>query len=111
MNKSLISRFIGGIVLVVALILVLITVIISSAVGAEAQNAPCQTREQVLETITADDPVHRVWQALDVQDDVIEVWANLLTDEWIMIVTKPTGVSCPVSSGEAFRLTQPMSEE
>ncbi len=111
MNKTLIYRFIGCIILAVALILVLITVFISFAVGAKAQNAPCQTREQVLATITAEDPVHQVWQALDVQDDVIEVWANLETDEWIMIVTKPTDVSCPVSSGEAFRLTQPMSEE
>lgn len=77
-----------------------------TATTAEAQNLPCQTREQVLAAITAEDPMHQVWRSLDEQDEVIEVWANPLTDEWVMIVTTPNGVSCPVSSGVAFRLTQ-----
>ncbi len=106
--RQLTNWFIIGALLAVALLLVALTFVAASA---EAQNAPCQTREQVLATITAEDPNHQVWRALDVQDDVIEVWANLDTDEWVMIVTKPTGVSCPVSSGKAFRLTQPTSEE
>ena len=84
----------------------LAAVLILIAASAEAQTAPCQTREQVLAAITAEDPNHQVWRALDVQDDVIEVWANPLTDEWVMIVTKPTGVSCPVSSGVAHRIIQ-----
>ncbi len=84
----------------------LIAFIALYATTSPAHEAQCQTREQVIATITAEGLMHKVWPPVEVDSPTVEVWANLTSGEWVMVVTQANGVSCPVSSGVAHRLVQ-----
>lgn len=79
---------------------------ILSATAAGAQNKPCELRANLLSTMKASGQ-HQVARGLDKAQDVIEIFTNPETGEWTMVSTLPSGVSCPIAHGEAFKMGKP----
>lgn len=78
----------------------------AQSAGAGMSNNPCENRPDLLKTLEAEG-MEQVASGLDRMQDVIEIFTNPETGEWTMVSTLPSGVSCPIAQGEAFKMGKP----
>ncbi len=71
---------------------------------AHAQNriAACAQRDVVVSRLDERYGEHRNNMMLDAQGNLVELFSNLDTGSWTLIVTMPGGPTCILSSGEDF---------
>lgn len=81
---------------------VIAALLASSAIPAIAQGRACAPRENVIERLTSQYGETRQMAALDNNQALTEVWANLATGSWTFTVTTPQGMTCLTASGQAF---------
>jgi predicted methyltransferase len=68
---------------------------------AQAQQAPCASREKILSKLGKDFAEHPVSLGLSSNGTVVEVLASE-SGSWTIILTKPNGASCVVATGQAW---------
>ena len=71
---------------------------------AVAQNgvAACAKRDVVVTRLDEKYGEHRNNMMLDAQGNLVELFSNLETGSWTLMVTIPGGPTCILSTGEAF---------
>lgn len=84
--------------------------ILSSPVFAQ-ESAPCAPRESIVTQLESKYGETRRGAGLQNRGAVTEVFANLETGTWTILVTRPDGVSCAVAAGEAWTETSEVPTE
>lgn len=71
---------------------------------AVAQNgvAACAERDMVVDRLDEQYGEHRNNMMLDAQGNLVELFSNLETGSWTLMVTLPGGPTCILSMGESF---------
>jgi hypothetical protein len=71
---------------------------------AEARTA-CAPRQAIVERLTGMFNEHRASLMIDNQGNLVEIFANLGTGSWTLLITRPGGSACVVSSGQDYTNT------
>jgi hypothetical protein len=77
------------------------------AMASAAWAAECAPREVVVDQLTSKYGETRQSAALDQQNRLVEMFANLDTGSWTALATSPSGRSCVVSYGHSY---EPITE-
>lgn len=77
--------------------------LIAFAIPARAQSANCGPHENIVAYLASKYSEARMSIALDAQQRVLEIFANIETGSWTAVLTAPGGVSCFVASGESYQ--------
>lgn len=80
----------------------LIAALLISTIPAYAAEA-CRPRAEFVVVAKEDHGEQLQSIALTPNQNVLEVYANTQTGTWTIFISKPTGISCYISSGVAFQ--------
>jgi hypothetical protein len=85
-------------ILVIALILGLAT-----AATAQQPSVFCDLRPNIVQILEEKYEEYQIGMGLSSPVHMTEVWANLTTGTWTILVTQPNGASCVVATGEGWQ--------
>lgn len=78
----------------------------AGAMKAQSQGENCAPHESVVAQLAEKYGETRQSMGLIQDNQVVEVFASLVTGSWTIIVTRPTGIACLVAAGESFELVK-----
>ena len=80
---------------------ILAALAVSLSVSAASAQQNCAPREQVVEMLT--EQYGESVQSMGINNGVvIEMWANVETGTWTILMTRPDGISCAPADGNGF---------
>lgn len=77
------------------------TILTGSIRSAHAGTA-CGDRETIVERLTTLYNEYRASMMVDAAGNLVEIYSNLDTGTWTLLITRPQGATCVVSSGGNF---------
>lgn len=93
--------WVGLIGLAVGLFLALVLATIQPAQAMMA----CGERTIIVDRLAAKFDEHRASLMIDNQGNLVEIFSNRVTGSWTLLITRPGGSTCVVSSGQDYTST------
>jgi hypothetical protein len=88
------------------LITTLLSLLLSTSVGAQSRSVPCGDRNDLVKTLQEKYSENVVVRALVGGNQMMEILASP-GGSYTVMMTKPDGTSCLVSNGENLRILEP----
>ncbi|EAQ24659.1 MULTISPECIES: hypothetical protein [unclassified Roseovarius] len=79
--------------------------------SADAQVTPCLPRGDLVERLEGQFDEHLVGGGLQSPQQLLEVWASGETGSFTVFVTRPSGVSCVMATGQHWHTAPPRRPE
>lgn len=87
---------------VLVFLVFLITFVTMHDAKAQGGGSSCGARADIVAHLAKKFNEHRNNMMLDQGGNLVEIFSNLKTLSWTMVVTQPEGSSCVIQSGESF---------